>query len=47
MTPDGLRNRVTELAIKLNQHDLLADLQYLTESQLIGVFFMLQRLQGG
>lgn len=47
MTFPDLQTRVITLAIKLNQTDLLSDLQYLTESQWLGVYFMLVRMQGG
>lgn len=42
-----LQNRVVELCVKLNQADLLNDLQYLDEVQWLGAYFMLQRLHGG
>jgi hypothetical protein len=45
LLPD-LQNRVISLAIKLNQADLLNDLQYFTEAQWLGAYFMLTRLQG-
>lgn len=45
MFPD-LQNRVISLAIKLNRTDLLSDLQYLTEAQWLGAYYMLVRLQG-
>lgn len=47
MTLPDLQNRVISLAIKLNRTDVLSDLQYLTEAQWLGAYFMLERLQGG
>lgn len=43
----SLQNRVIELCIKLNQTDLLNDLQYFNEAQWFGACLMLERLQGG
>jgi hypothetical protein len=42
----SLQNRVIELCIKFNQTDLLNDLQYLSEQQWLGAYYMLKRLQG-
>ena len=41
-----LQNRVISLVIKLNQADMLNDLQYFTEVQWLGAYLMLLRLQG-
>jgi len=46
MTLLDLQNRVISLAIKLNQTDVLNDLQYFTEVQWLGIYLMLLRLQG-
>lgn len=43
----SVQTRVVELCVKLNQTDLLNDLQYFTEQQWLGAYLMLQRLQGG
>lgn len=43
----SLQNRVVELCIKLNQADLLHDLQYMDEVQWLGAYFMLERMHGG
>ena len=43
----SVKNRVIELCIKLNQVDLLNDLQYFNEAQWLGASFMLDRLNGG
>jgi hypothetical protein len=47
MTLVELKKRVIELAIKSNKADLISDLQYLTNMQWLGVYLMLERLQGG
>lgn len=47
MTSTSLQKRVLELCIKFNQTDLLHDLQYFNEQQLLGAYLMLERLQGG
>jgi hypothetical protein len=46
MTLPELKKRVIGLAIKLNQADLLSDLQYFTEAQWLGSYYLLERLQG-
>jgi hypothetical protein len=46
MTLLDLQNRVISLAIKLNQADVLNDLQYFTEVQWLGIYLLLLRLQG-
>ena len=43
----SLQNRVIEICIKHNHSDLLNDLPYFTDMQLLGAYFMLERLHGG
>lgn len=47
MTLQDIQNLVISLEIKFNQADLISDFQYLTEAQWIGVYLMLERMQGG
>lgn len=46
MTFTNVQNRVVGLCVKLNQADLLNDLQYFNEQQWLGAYLMLTRLQG-